>query len=102
VKTRVKLERFDFLWNNRQMNDGERTIAATKSAEGKRLRYQDQMRNGNTRGPLKRKKAVSNLNHSKKKATPGPKADRLKLKGDWKALVKQSLSKKKPAEGWPK
>jgi hypothetical protein len=35
------LWQFDFLWNNRQMNDGERTIAAIKSAEGMRLRYQD-------------------------------------------------------------
>jgi hypothetical protein len=50
---------------------------------------------------VSRKKAVNNSNHSKKKATPGPKADRLKLKGDWKALMKKSLSKKKPAEGWP-
>jgi len=31
---------FDFLWNNREMNDGERTIAAIKGAEGKRLMYQ--------------------------------------------------------------
>jgi len=30
---------FDFLWNHRKMNDGERTIAAVKSAEGKRLMY---------------------------------------------------------------
>jgi transposase-like protein len=30
---------FDFLWNNREMNDGERTIAAIKGAEGKRLTY---------------------------------------------------------------
>ena len=51
---------------------------------------------------MKRKKAVNNSNHSKKKATPGPKAERLKLKGNWKDLVKKSLSKKKPAEGWPK
>jgi transposase-like protein len=29
----------DFLWNNRKMNDGERTILAIKSAEGKRLMY---------------------------------------------------------------
>jgi hypothetical protein len=43
---------------------------------------------------VKKKKAVSNSNHSKKKSTPGPKADRLKLKGDWKALVKKSLSQK--------
>jgi hypothetical protein len=51
---------------------------------------------------VKRKKAVNNSNHSKKKAAPGPKAERLKLKGNWKDLVKKSLSKKKPAEGWPK
>jgi hypothetical protein len=50
---------------------------------------------------VSRKKAVNNSNHSKKKATPGPKAERLKLKGNWKDLVKKSLSKKKPAEGWP-
>lgn len=31
---------YDFLWNNRQMNDGERTILAVKLAEGKRLRYE--------------------------------------------------------------
>ncbi len=30
---------FDFLWNNRQLNDGERTIAGIKAAEGKRLYY---------------------------------------------------------------
>lgn len=30
------LWQFDFLWNNREMNDGERTIAAIKGAEGKR------------------------------------------------------------------
>jgi transposase-like protein len=29
----------DFLWNNRKLNDGERTIAAIQSAEGKRLTY---------------------------------------------------------------
>ena len=33
------LWQFDFLWNNRKMNDGERTILAMQSAEGKRLRY---------------------------------------------------------------
>jgi hypothetical protein len=27
------LWQFDFLWNHRQLNDGERTIAAIKSAE---------------------------------------------------------------------
>lgn len=30
---------FDFLWNGRQMNDGERTALAIRSAEGKRLMY---------------------------------------------------------------
>jgi transposase-like protein len=29
----------DFLWNNRKMNDGERTVRAIKAAEGKRLMY---------------------------------------------------------------
>jgi len=35
-------------------------------------------------------------------STPGPKPDVLKLKGPWQQAVKQSLQKKKPAEGWPK
>jgi hypothetical protein len=35
------LWQFDFLWNNRQLNDVERTIAAVKAAEGKRLMYRD-------------------------------------------------------------
>jgi transposase-like protein len=34
------LWQFDFLWNNRKMNDGERTVLAMKAAEGKRLMYQ--------------------------------------------------------------
>ncbi len=33
------LWQYDFLWNHRKQNDGERTIAAVKSAEGKRLTY---------------------------------------------------------------
>jgi transposase-like protein len=33
------LWQFDFMWNNRQLNDGERTVAAVKAAEGKRLMY---------------------------------------------------------------
>jgi transposase-like protein len=32
---------FDFLWNNRKMNDGERTVLAMKAAEGKRLMYRE-------------------------------------------------------------
>jgi transposase-like protein len=30
---------FDFRWNTRRMNDGERTVAAIQSATGKRLMY---------------------------------------------------------------
>lgn len=33
------LWQFDFLWNTRTMNDGERTVAVVKSVEGKRLMY---------------------------------------------------------------
>jgi len=33
------LWQFDFLWNNRELNDGERTYVAIKAAEGKRLMY---------------------------------------------------------------
>jgi transposase-like protein len=32
---------FDFRWNTRKMNDGERTVAAIRSAEGKRLMYRE-------------------------------------------------------------
>lgn len=31
---------FDFLWNLRKLNDGERTVAAIRAAEGKRLMYE--------------------------------------------------------------
>lgn len=34
------LWQFDFVWNSRRLNDGERTILAVKSAKGKRLTYQ--------------------------------------------------------------
>lgn len=33
------LWQFDFLWNLRKMNDGERTVAAIRAAEGKRPMY---------------------------------------------------------------
>jgi transposase-like protein len=33
------LWQYDFLWNNRKLNDGERTVLAIQSAEGKRLMY---------------------------------------------------------------
>jgi hypothetical protein len=39
---------------------------------------------------------------AKAKSQRGPKPDLLKIKGKWQDAVKKSLSKKKPAEGWPK
>jgi len=33
------LWQFDFVWNTRKLNDGERTIEAIKAAEGKRMMY---------------------------------------------------------------
>lgn len=35
------LWQWDFCWNHRESNDGERTVAAIKAAEGKRLMYKD-------------------------------------------------------------
>jgi transposase-like protein len=32
---------FDFMWNTRELNDGERTRAAVRGAEGKRLMYRE-------------------------------------------------------------
>ena len=32
----------------------------------------------------------------------GPKPEILKIDGDWRAAIKKSLAKKKPAAGWPK
>jgi hypothetical protein len=39
---------------------------------------------------------------AKKHETPGPKPEILKIDGNWKAAIKRSLEKKRPAEGWPK
>jgi hypothetical protein len=36
------------------------------------------------------------------KAKPGPKAEVLKIEGNWEDAMKKSLGKKKPADGWPK
>jgi transposase-like protein len=33
------LWQFDFVWNGRKLNDGERTVLAIRSAEGKRMMY---------------------------------------------------------------
>jgi transposase-like protein len=35
------LWQWDFCWNHRESNDGDRTVAAIKSAEGKRLMYKE-------------------------------------------------------------
>ncbi|HZP11415.1 MAG TPA: hypothetical protein VFB36_03220 [Nevskiaceae bacterium] len=32
----------------------------------------------------------------------GPKPETLKLKGNWKGLVKKALKKPRPEKGWPK
>jgi len=39
------LWQFDFLWNNRRLNDGERTTLAIQAAEGKRLMYRQPLAN---------------------------------------------------------
>jgi transposase-like protein len=38
------LWQFDFVWNHRKMNDGDRTVATIKAAEGKRLMYSEPTR----------------------------------------------------------
>jgi transposase-like protein len=38
------LAHYDFLWNGRKMNDGQRTIAAIKAADGKRLYYRPMLK----------------------------------------------------------
>ena len=47
------------------------------------------------------KKQMVSTAKRKTKGVPGPKAEAVKLEGNWKALVKTALGKKKPAEGWP-
>jgi len=37
-----------------------------------------------------------------KKMARGPKPETLKIEGKWQDAVRKSLSKKTPAEGWPK
>jgi len=39
---------------------------------------------------------------SKKRETPGPKPETLRIDGDWQDAVRKSLGKKKPVDGWPK
>jgi hypothetical protein len=38
----------------------------------------------------------------KKKQTPGPKPEIVKIEGDWRTAIKKSLQVKKPTNGWPK
>lgn len=38
----------------------------------------------------------------RKRAKTGPKEQRLKLRGDWQALVGKALAKKRSRKGWPK
>jgi len=45
--------------------------------------------------------ATRKKRESEPKATPGPKPEILKIEGDWQQAVKKSLTKKKPASGWP-
>jgi hypothetical protein len=47
------------------------------------------------------KKAAKRTPASRAGAKRGPKPDVLKIKGKWQDAMKQSLQKKKPAEGWP-
>ncbi|MFL6373342.1 MAG: IS1595 family transposase, partial [Pyrinomonadaceae bacterium] len=39
------LAEFDFRWNERKTSDGDRTIAAIRGIEGKRLKYKDSSQN---------------------------------------------------------
>lgn len=48
-----------------------------------------------------KKKAVKRTPAARAGAKRGPKPDTLKIHGRWQDAMKQSLQKKKPAEGWP-
>ena len=39
---------------------------------------------------------------NKEKKPTGPVPERLKLEGDWQALIGKALKKQRPKEGWPK
>jgi hypothetical protein len=38
----------------------------------------------------------------RKRRNPGPEPEVLKIEGNWKDAMRKLISKKKPAEGWPK
>jgi len=50
---------------------------------------------------MKKEKAKTKKS-AKPQSAPGPKSDRLKIRGDWKQAVRKSFEKKKPPDGWPK
>jgi len=45
---------------------------------------------------------MKNKKLPKTAAARGPKPETLKIKGNWQAAIKKSLTKKKPKQGWPK
>jgi hypothetical protein len=51
---------------------------------------------------MAQKKTAKRKSPPRPTSAPGPKPDVLKIHGNWKNAVRQSLQKKKPAEGWPK
>jgi hypothetical protein len=51
---------------------------------------------------MAKEKPSKQKSSKKKKLTPGPKPDVLKIDEDWQDAIKKSLQKKKPSEGWPK
>lgn len=51
---------------------------------------------------MPRQTATSKKSKKDAEAKAGPKPDMLKIEGKWQDAVKKSLSKKKPAQGWPK
>jgi hypothetical protein len=45
---------------------------------------------------------VNKPKDERNKRKTGAKPERLKLRGDWEALVGKALQKKRPKKGWPK
>lgn len=56
-------------------------------------------RGGDSRGGYE----IANVKKDQKpRLKTGPIPQRLKLRGDWQALVGKALAKKRPKKGWPK
>jgi hypothetical protein len=81
------LWQFDFRYNARKIEDGERTALAIPKANGKASNLM----------PIK-----SGKQKKKPHKTPAPKPEVLKIEGNWKDAIKQALRKKHPDAGWPK